>query len=328
MFGYDRQEMLGQTPRLFKSGVHSKEFFQEFWATLLGRSSWQGELVNRRKDGSLTETSLTVSPLMDAAGQLTHFVGIYRDMSERKQIERQLFQAQKMQSVGTLAGGVAHEFNNLLAGIQGYAALGLREPDLRPAVREFLDLIVGLSDRAANLTRQLLAFARKPSLTRQPTSMAALLRSTADLVRHSLGIDVTLDIATDAESFTAFADANQLQQVLINLSLNARDSMPQPAPRPLEFRLRHVHTLGGQPAFPQNVPAGDYVVIDVEDHGAGMSADVLGQALDPFFTTKEIGQGTGLGLPVAFGIVHGHQGHLTIRSRAGLGTCVSVYLPR
>jgi two-component system, cell cycle sensor histidine kinase and response regulator CckA len=328
MFGYDRQEMLGQTPRLFKSGVHSKEYFQEFWATLLGRSSWQGELVNQRKDGSLTETSLTVSPLMDAAGQLTHFVGIYRDVSERKQIERQLFQAQKMQSVGTLAGGVAHEFNNLLAGIQGYAALGLREHNLKRTVREFLELIVGLTDRAANLTRQLLAFARKPSLMRQPTSMAKLLRSTADLVRHSLNVEVTVDIATEAESLLAFADANQLQQVLINLSLNARDSMPQPAPQPLEFRLRHLYASGAQPGFPQNVPAGDYVVIEVEDRGAGMTAEVLGQAFDPFFTTKEIGQGTGLGLPVAFGIVQGHQGHLTIRSQVDKGTCVSVYLPR
>ncbi|GEM_PF-1080073 len=346
MFGYGRQEMLGQVPRLFKSGVHSTEFFQGFWTTILGRSSWQGELVNRRKDGSLTDTSLTVSPLMDAAGQLTHFVGIYRDMTERKQIERQLFQAQKMQSVGTLAGGVAHEFNNLLAGIQGYATLGLREPNVKESVHQFLELIVQLSERAANLTRQLLAFARKPSLTRQPTSMAKLLRSTAELVRHSLNIDVSIDITADAEPMLALADANQLQQVLINLSLNARDSMPLPgpkrgqdlsnsevlspfrAPQPLEFRLRHAHEPGDRPAFPQNVPAGDYAVIDVEDHGAGMSADVLAQALDPFFTTKEIGQGTGLGLPVAFGIVHGHQGHLTLRSAMGQGTCVSVYLPR
>ncbi len=130
MFGYARDELLGQTPRLLKSGAHPREFYEEMWRTILARTSWQGELVNQRKDGTLLDTSLTISPILDSRGQLTHFVGIYRDISERKLMERQLFQAQKMQSVGTLAGGVAHEFNNLLAGIQGYAALGLREQDV------------------------------------------------------------------------------------------------------------------------------------------------------------------------------------------------------
>jgi PAS domain S-box-containing protein len=328
MYGYDRQEMLGQTPSLFKSAVHSKEFFQEFWATILNRKSWQGEIVNQRKDGTLIDTSLTVSPLLDALGQLTHFVGICRDMTERKQIERQLFQAQKMQSVGTLAGGVAHEFNNLLAGIQGYASLGLRERDLNSSPRQFFEYIVQLSERAANLTRQLLAFARKPALSRQPTAMAKLLTSTAELVRHSLNIEVTLDIAAGGESLFALADANQLQQVLVNLSLNARDALPQSGPHSLSFRLCPCQLSRDLQAFPENVPAGDYGVLEVEDRGAGMAPEVLAQALDPFFTTKEVGQGTGLGLPVAFGIVHGHQGHLAIRSVAGQGTCVSIYLPR
>ena len=328
MYGYSRQEMLGATPRLFKSDLHTKEFFEVFWSTILNRTSWQGEMVNKRKDGTLIDTSATVSPLLDASGQLTHFVGIYRDMTERKQIERQLFQAQKMQSVGTLAGGVAHEFNNLLAGIQGYATLGLREKDLQDSPRQFLETIVQLSERAANLTRQLLAFARKPALRRVPTAMDKLLQSTADLVRHSLNLEVTLDIAPSDEPLLAQADANQLQQVLVNLSLNSRDATPHPAPRPLEFRLDQVRLAGDLPAFPQNVPAGDYVVLEVKDHGAGMPADILAQALDPFFTTKEVGQGTGLGLPVAFGIVHGHQGVLTIASQAGQGTCVRIYLPR
>src|SRR5207245_10613566 len=138
------------------------------------------------KDDSLLVACLTVAPSFDAQGQLTNFVGIYRDISERRHLERQLLLAQKMQSVGTLAGGVAHAFNNLLAGIQGYAALGLREPGLPGQLKEFLQYIVELSDRAANLTRQLLAFARKPALSRLPTRMAKLVRATADLVAHSL----------------------------------------------------------------------------------------------------------------------------------------------
>src|SRR2546421_2135995 len=223
--GYSRQELVGQTPRLLRREVHEAEVFADLWRTILSRTSWQGELVNRRKDGSLFDTSLTVSPIVDSQGQLTHFVGIYRDESERKQMERQLFHAQKMQSVGTLAGGVAHEFNNLLAGIQGYAALGLREKNLAAISREFFQKIVDLSDRAANLTRQLLAFARKPALSRQPTSMEKLLTGTAELVRRSLQIDVQLEFPppNEADELDAQVDGNQLQQVLVDLALNARD---------------------------------------------------------------------------------------------------------
>src|SRR5207248_6326864 len=156
MTGYTRAELCGQNPRILKSGVHPPELFQELWRNVLTRGSWQGELTNRRKDGSLVEVSLTVSPILDARGQLTHFVGIQRDISDRKLLERQLVQAQKMQSLGTLAGGVAHEFNNLLSGVNGHAALALREPGLSEPVRQFLGYIMDLSDRAAALTRQML----------------------------------------------------------------------------------------------------------------------------------------------------------------------------
>jgi len=329
MFGFPRDQMLGQNTRIFKSGLHLPELYEQLWKTILGRSSWQGEIVNRRGDGTFLDTSLTVSPIVDPRGQLTHFVGIYRDVSERKQMERQLFQAQKMQSVGTLAGGIAHEFNNLLAGIQGYAALGLREKSLQEPVREFLGFIVELSERAANLTRQLLAFARKPALSRQPTSMLKLLTTTANLVTHTLKVDVRVEtLPADAEEFNALADQNQLQQVLVNLALNARDAMGPGAARAVAFRLAARKLDGDLTAFPENVPAGDYVILEVEDSGVGMAPAVLAQALDPFFTTKDVGQGTGLGLPVAFGIVHGHQGMLTIDSAVDRGTIVRIYLPR
>ena len=125
--GYGRDELLGQTPRLFKSGVHPPEVYRKLWQTVLGRQSWEGELTNRRKDGRMRPMSVTVSPIVDNQGRLTHFVGIQRDLSDTKRLEQQLIQMQKMQSVGTLAGGIAHEFNNLMAGINGYASLGLRD---------------------------------------------------------------------------------------------------------------------------------------------------------------------------------------------------------
>jgi PAS domain S-box-containing protein len=378
--GYGRHELLGQTPRLLKSGVHDLEMFARMWQHILARRSWQGELTNRRKDGSLFQVSLTVSPIVDGQGRMTHFVGIQRDITDHKQLERALLQAQKMQSVGTLAGGVAHEFNNLLAGINGYAALGLREPDVGPTVRDFLGRIVSLSERAAGLTRQLLAFARKPALTRQRTALVEVVRTTAELVRRTLYPEVIVEVPAnekEADALIVEADANQLQQALINLALNARDALlmrpphPQPlspagrgeqenpqlisslgrgektvlpsprwgeglgvrgcdaeAPRPIIFRLRSAVLVSEQAAFPQQVPPGDYVLVEVEDHGSGMTTEVLTQALDPFFTTKEVGQGTGLGLPMVFGIVQGHQGYLTLDSAPGRGTRVSLYLPR
>jgi PAS domain S-box-containing protein len=344
--GYDRQELLGQTPRLFKSNLHPAEFYASLWRTILAGDSWQGELTNRRKDGGEFQTSLTISPIVDPHGRPTHFVGIYRDVTEHKKLERQLLQAQKMQSVGTLAGGVAHEFNNLLAGINGYASLALRE-DAGPTVREFLQNVVDLSERAATLTRQLLAFARKPALSRQPTSIPDLVRGTAELVMRTLRQEVGVEMeAENAEAPLAVeADANQLQQALVNLALNARDAVAQREPHApgqdasvpssppqrtssIVFRLRAEKITDARAAFPQNVPVGDYVLLQVEDRGTGMTPDVLNQALDPFFTTKEVGQGTGLGLPMVFGIVQGHQGWLTIDSSPGQGTCVSIYLPR
>jgi two-component system, cell cycle sensor histidine kinase and response regulator CckA len=324
----------------------SSEFYEELWNTVLARLGWQGERAIRRKDGSLVEVSLTVSPIVNSQGQLMNCVAILRDITERKQLERQLLQAQKMQSVGTLAGGVAHEFNNLLAGINGYASLGLREPGLTPTLREFLQHIVDLSERAASLTRQLLTFARKPALSRRPLPVLELLRSTAELVQRTLHCEVVLEVQDEADGgpLLVEADANQLQQALVNLALNARDATrvaaaawddeagarpPQgTAPPRITFRLRSVLLTGEWPAFPQNVPPGDYVLLEVADQGCGMSEKVLSQALDPFFTTKEVGQGTGLGLPMVFGIIQGHQGSLAIDTAPGQGTTVRLYLPR
>lgn len=335
MTGYARDELLGQTPRLFKSGVHPPELYQQMWQTILNRNSWQGELTNRRKDGGKRQVSLTISPIVDSQRRLTHFVAIYRDVTERKDLERQLLQAQKMQSVGTLAGGVAHEFNNLLAGINGYASLGLREATLPPTLREFFANIVDLSERAAALTRQLLAFARKPALVRQPTSLRDLMRSTVELVRRTLHQEVGFTPPGEEEGpLLVEADANQLQQVVVNLALNARDALlarqvALPAGETgIEFALRHEEPAVARAGFPHQVPPGEYAVIEVRDRGTGMTQDVLSQALDPFFTTKEVGQGTGLGLPMVFGIVQGHQGYLTIETEPNQGTAVRLHLPR
>ena len=343
MTGYGRDELLGQNPRLLKSGLHSRDFFAQMWRAVLARNVWQGELTNRRKDGRHVEVSLTVSPVLDPRGRLTHLVGIVRDVSERKHLERQLLQAQKMQSVGTLAGGVAHEFNNLLAGISGYATLALREPGLTDSAREFTRNVLTLADRAARLTRQLLTYARKPELLRRPMALRDLVAGTAEMVRRTLWSEVGLEVADagpDGRPLAVVGDVNQLQQALVNLALNARDAVltrrDEEAKKGgstadalgITFRLRHAAFEDPLSAFPQNVPPGDYAVLEVVDQGRGMTPEVLQQSIDPFYTTKEVGQGTGLGLSVVFGIVQGHQGYTTIESEPRRGTRVVLYLPR
>jgi signal transduction histidine kinase len=256
-------------------------------------------------------------------------LGIYRDAWERRQLEARVLQSQKLHAVGLLAAGVAHEFNNLLTGLGGYATLGLREPGVAEPVRDFFRKIAALAQRAARLTRQLLSATRRPAVSREPVVLEDHVRSAAEVLAVLLGNDVTLTVdlpAPGGPPLLALADANQLQQAFLNLVLNARDALT--APGPIVCRLRHVVYDQEQPAFPGNIPAGDYAVIEVQDRGSGMTREVLDRALDPFFTTKEPGRGTGLGLPMVLGVAHSHHGHLRIDSEPGRGTCVGLYLPR
>ena len=348
MSGFTRQELMGQNPRLFLSALHPTDFYERLWQTVLARKVWQGEVTNRCKDGRLLEVSLMISPVLDLHGQLTHLVGILRDVSERKQLERQLMQAQKMQSVGTLAGGVAHEFNNLLAGISGYASLALRALELPGEVHEFLDNIVALSERAARLTRQLLTYARKSELVRA----ADLHGRPSDDHRGTGAADPVPGSGSGGPRReqrwsgagghcryqpTPAGPGQPDPQCPDAVSASERKAAPQakPGAEPISppgpailFRVRHAVLTAEQATFPQNIPPGDYVVLEIVDRGCGMAGEVLNQAIDPFFTTKEVGQGTGLGLPMVFGIVQGHQGYLAIQSTPGQGTCVSLYLPR
>lgn len=352
--GYNRGELLGQTPRLFKSGKHESEFYRQMWQTILNRQSWQGELTNRRKDGALRDNSMTISPVLDRQGRMTHFVCIQRDITEHKKLQQQYLQTQKMQSLGKIASGIAHEFNNLLTGINGYASLGMREPEVPPVLREFFANIVQLSDRAANFTRQFLTYARMPALIRRPTRIAEVLRTTLDLVRHSIREGLTYEEPPpDEPPLWVDADANQLQQALINLAMNSCEALRVRSPGTfadvvnfegggeallldrhnagsalLMFRLDRENLSTPRAAFPQAVPPGDYAVITVADQGCGMTSDELSRCVEEFFTTKEEGRGTGLGLPTVKEIVEGHHGFLTLQSKSGVGTIAQIYLPR
>ncbi len=286
-------------------------------------------LVN--KEENLTKidkpnfTLTTKVPLRDSQGRVTGLVGIGRNITEWKQLEEQFIQAQKMESVGRLAGGIAHDFNNLLMVIMGNTQLVYQAVQPNAAVGKDLETILEAAERAKNLTRQLLTFARKQILSPQTLNLNDLILNLDKLLRRVIGEDIELSMLPAANLWSVKADANQMEQVLINMAVNARDAMPNGGTLTLEtanitldeaYTRRHVE-----------VKPGPYVMVAVNDTGAGMSPEVQSRLFEPFFTTKEAGKGTGLGLATCYGIIKQHGGNIWVYSEVGRGTTFRVYLP-
>ena len=239
-----------------------------------------------------------------------------------------LRQSQKMEVIGQLTGGIAHDFNNLLTGILGSLDI-IRRRMASGRVEEiprFMDAAQTSAQRAGALTHRLLAFARRQSLDIRPNNINGLIGSMEDLLHRTLGEHIELACLLSAELWTAFTDANQLESTILNLALNARDAMPDGGR--LTIETTNVHLDGAYTSLQEDVAPGDYVVIAVSDTGTGMTADVAGKAIDPFFTTKAVGEGTGLGLSMVYGFAKQTRGHLRIYSEVGHGTTVKLYLPR
>ncbi|HMJ88236.1 MAG TPA: ATP-binding protein, partial [Candidatus Acidoferrum sp.] len=244
---------------------------------------------------------------------------------ERKQIQQQLLQAQKMEAIGQLAGGVAHDFNNLLTIITGHSQLALASPELPPQLADELHQISGAADRAANLTRQLLAFSRKQVIQTKPLRLNEVLNELAKMLRRIIGEQITLTLQHAPGLPTIEGDVGMIEQVVMNLAVNARDAMPEGGD--LLIRTDTV-TLDVEHAQPQP-PAreGKFVRVEVRDNGYGMNAEVLSHIFEPFFTTKPVGQGTGLGLATAYGIVKQHNGWIETDSHPGVGTTFRLLFP-
>ena len=283
------------------------------------------ELRLRRKDGTYRTLEAIGRYLLD--DPLVRGVVINaRDVTERRSLERQLLQSQKMEAVGRLAGGVAHDFNNLLTAILGYAGLLLDGlPTLSP-LRPDLDEIRNAANRAAGLTRQLLAFSRKQVLELRVLDVNQLVGEMDRLLRRLLGEDIDVATKLDGAVGAVRGDASQLEQVIVNLAVNARDAMPAGGKLTIETRNVELDDQYARAHVP--VPPGAYVLIAVSDTGTGMSPETLSHVFEPFFTTKEVGKGTGLGLATVYGIVKQSGGYVWCYSEPGQGTTFKVYLPR
>jgi len=325
--GYTLDEVRGKTPRFLKSGKHDESFYRVIWETISRGVPWQGQIVNRRKDGTLYTEEMVICPVRGAYGETSSFVCMKRDITFEVDLTRQLHQAQRLEAVGRLAGGIAHDFNNILTVISGNADLALADlqPDdpMTPAFHEIADA----SRRAASLTRQLLAFSRKQILQPRVLVLNELVTATEKMLRRLIGEDVRLRTRLQPELGSVLADPGQLEQILMNLAVNARDAMPRGGE--IVFETENVEIQETQAGFGgARMHSGRYVMLTVSDTGEGMDEETQSRIFEPFFTTKEKGKGTGLGLATVYGIVKQSGGYIWTRSQLGKGTSFQIYFPQ
>ncbi len=323
--GYTREEALGQNPRILKSGKHDGAYYQELWATIQKGMPWQGEVVNQRKDGTLYTEHMSIAPVRGEDGEITHFIATKQDVTERKIMESQLQQAVKIEAVGRLAGGVAHDFNNLLTIINGYSELLLDELGSNETLSGYVNEIHASGERAAALTRQLLAFSRRQVLAPQVLDLNLVISNLENMLRRLIGEDIVLLTLLDPALGRIKADPGQIEQVIMNLSVNARDAMPLGGK--LTIETRNVDLDEGYAHNHPTVKASPHVMLTVSDTGQGMTPETQEHIFEPFFTTKEKGKGTGLGLATVYGIVKQSEGSIWVYSELGHGTVFKVYLP-
>ncbi|WP_187426698.1 PAS domain S-box protein [Geothermobacter ehrlichii] len=324
--GYTREEVLGQTPRILKSGEHGQSFYRDLWGTITSGKTWQGRIVDKRKDGTLFTVDATISPVKDRSGQIVSYVAVKRDITEYLQVATQLQQAQKMESVGRLAGGVAHDFNNMLSVILGCAEIAMGRVDPTRPLFPILLEIRKAAERSADITRQLLGFARRQMVEPKVLDLNKTVEGTLKILRRLIGENIDLVWLPDSGVGQVKMDPAQINQILANLCVNAQDAIADTGKITIETRnvtfdndycARHTGSIPGK-----------YVLLAVSDNGCGMDKETLANIFEPFFTTKETGQGTGLGLATVYGIVKQNNGFINVYSEPGHGTTFKIYLPR
>jgi len=327
LYGYTEQEVVGKTtPRVLKSGSRSPEEYASFWKTILDKRVGKEEWVNKTKDGRLVNIENATNPILDEQGDITGFLAIQRDITERKVLEGQLRQAQKMEAVGRLAGGIAHDFNNLLTIIAGYSDMMLSRLAADDPLRAHVSEIRIAGDRAASLTRQLLAFSRQQVLAPQVLDLNAVVANMDKMLRRLIGEHIDLVTVCEKRLWHVKADPGQLEQVIMNLAVNARDAMPKGGKLTLE--TANVELDGAYARAHVAVKPGRYIMLAVSDTGCGMDSETQSHLFEPFFTTKERGKGTGLGLSTVYGIVKQSGGNVWVYSELGRGATFKVYLPQ
>ncbi len=322
--GYAQDEVIGKNPRVLKSGLTRPDEYQQLWAAITSGRIWRGEFCNRKKNGDLYWETASIGPVKDDEGQIISFVAVKEDVTDRRAVEDQLRQSQKMQAIGQLTGGIAHDFNNLLTIILGNLQLLERGVGVDERRRGFIDDALWAVTRGSELTHRLLAFARMQPLRPTVVHLNDVVRRLNDLLRRTLGSRVNVVEDLDPGIPAVLVDPGELERALVNLAINARDAMPDGGTLSVQTRTA---TLDADyvERCPDVVP-GDYVLLTVSDTGTGIPAELLGRIFEPFFTTKEVGQGSGLGLSMVYGFVKQSGGHVCVESKVGAGTAFKLFL--
>ena len=324
--GYLREEAVGKTPRILKSGRQDPAFYRKLWDTITSGRTWEGRLVNKRKDGTLYTEDATISPVRDSSGRIVNYVAVKRDITEQLKLADQFEQAQKMESVGRLAGGVAHDFNNMLGVILGYAEIALYEAACGTPLHDSLTEIRKAAHRSADLTRQLLAFARKQTINPRVLDLNGTVEGMFKMLRRLIGEDIELAWRPGADLWPIKMDPAQIDQILANFCVNARDAIADLGTVTIETANVSLDEL--YCATHAGFAPGEFVMLTVSDDGCGMDEETRRRLFEPFFTTKDAGKGTGLGLSTVYGIVKQNNGFLDVYSELGQGTTFKIYLPR
>jgi len=323
--GYTREEVVGHTPSLLKSGQHDEVFYKSMWETIRRGEVWTGRFINKRKDGSIYHEDATISPVRDATDNLVNFVAVKRDITEHLELSRQLLQAQKMEAVGTLAGGIAHDFNNLLQVVLGYSELLLTDRQMDSHFIDDLARINRAARTGSDLVQQLLTFSRKSETNPRPLNLNHRIEQIQKLLERTLPKMVEIELLLKSDLPPIHADPTQIEQILMNLAINARDAMPNGGTLAIET---DEVTLDEDYCRTHLCPnPGRFVVLQVSDTGEGMDPETLEHIFEPFYTTKGPGEGTGLGLAMVYGIVQHHEGFIRCYSEPGKGTSFKIYWP-
>ena len=325
--GYGRHETIGQHVRIFRSENDDSKFYGAISGTLSRGESWTGHFTNRRKDGALYEVETTISPVRNESGDIANYVIVARDVTHEMRLERQLRQAQKMESMGRLAGGIAHDFNNILSAIIGFTDLALYEvPKESKAAARLAEVIKG-GDRAKDLVKQILTFTRQSEQEQKPIEVAPLVKETLKFLRASLPATIEIRQNVTALKAVIMADPTQIHQVLMNLCTNAAQAMENDG-GVLEVNLATMDREAATPPHDLDLDSETYVRLEVSDTGHGVDPSHLDQIFEPYFTTKPLGKGTGMGLAVVHGIVKSHGGVIEVHSEPGKGTRFVLLFPR
>ncbi|MGA9567058.1 MAG: PAS domain S-box protein [Candidatus Korobacteraceae bacterium] len=325
--GYQASEVIGKNPRVLKSGHHPPEFYEQMWRTILDGRVWRGEVSNLRKDRSCYTEEMTITPVFSTAGAIQNFIAIKQDVTSRNSLEKQLRQSQKLEAIGRLAGGVAHDFNNMLMVITSYAELLQERVEHDEQLSQSIEGILNAANRAASLTHQLLAFSRKQILMPKVLDLNEILAEVGKLLPRIIGEDIELKTIPGPALGLIKADVSQLHQVIMNLAVNARDAMPDGGRLTIETRNTELDECHAREEGMEG-DQGAFVMLTVSDTGIGMDKDTQAHIFEPFFTTKEVEKGTGLGLSIVYGVVTQSNGFIRVYSEPGQGTSFKIYLPK